>query len=160
VASTRIKNIVSLCFIFVFSFPVCLLETGQTIFIELIGICFFDAARFRKNCFQHRVHLPTILHLCRRTARLFLADIPHIRIAGMVFGWRVSAGPQGGCQSEPEPPDGQQIVFRFILSSCETGARRPGERSGSVKNAPSDFPNAARRSVTSAIGGLDVSAGA
>ena len=41
-----------------------------------------------------------------------------------------------------------------LLSSCETGARRPRDRSGSVKNAPGDFPNAARRSVTSAIGGV------
>ncbi len=43
-------------------------------------------------------------------------------------------------------------VLKFILSSCKTGAGRPRDQSGPVENAPSDFSNAARRSVTYAIG--------
>jgi hypothetical protein len=41
---------------------------------------------------------------------------------------------------------------RFSLSSCEIGAGRQRDQSGPAENAPSDFSNAARRSVTSAIG--------
>jgi hypothetical protein len=49
-----------------------------------------------------------------------------------------------------------KAIHPFIMRNWRRATKG---RFGPVKNAPSDFSNAARRSATSAIGGLDVLAG-
>jgi hypothetical protein len=53
------------------------------------------------------------------------------------------------CPADKNFANAPANFFAELFSSCETGARRPRKRFGSVKNAPGDFPNAARKAVTS-----------